>query len=237
MGLKAHWFHHVPFEGLGSIQGWLAEKRAQVSVTQFFAAEGPAFPRLDDVDLLIIMGGPMSVNNEKEHPWLREEKAFAAEAIRRGTPVLGICLGAQLIASALGAGVRPNALAEIGWHPVERVGAGGDLERQLPRQLLPFHWHGETFDLPPGARHIARSAACENQAFTVGDRVIALQYHLETTPALARGLVENCAADLVPGKYIQAPEQILGSRERFENANSVLAGILDALIQRSLVRR
>jgi len=191
---------------------------------------------LDDIDLLIIMGGPMSVNDEREHPWLREEKELTAQAIRRGTPVLGICLGAQLIASALGARIRRNTSAEIGWHAVESVGAGEGPAGPLPGRFLPFHWHGETFELPSGARHIARSAACENQAFTVGDSVIALQFHLEATPESARALVDNCAADLVPGRYIQAREQILGSPKLFQDANTVLTGILDALTQPSLVR-
>jgi GMP synthase-like glutamine amidotransferase len=234
MGLKVHWFQHVPFEGLGSIQEWLAARRAQVGVSRFF--DRPVLPGLDEVDLLIIMGGPMSVNDEKEHPWLRGEKEFAARAIRQGTPVLGICLGAQLIASALGAAVRRSAAAEIGWHAVQRAGSDGGLADCLPKEFLPFHWHGETFELPQGARKIARSAACENQAFTVGDRVIALQFHLEATPASARALVESCGADLVPGRYIQTQEQILGSPRKFERINSLMAGVLDALTGPQLVQ-
>lgn len=234
MGLKAHWLQHVPFERLGSIEQWLARRHARVSATRFF--DRPVLPGLDDLDLLIIMGGPMSVNDERAYPWLREEKEFVAKAIDRGKAVLGVCLGAQLIASALGARVRRNTFSEIGWFPVERVGAEGEaggavegLAEALPSRQEAFHWHGETFDLPPGARHIARSEACENQAFTVGHRVIALQFHLETTSVSAGALVENCRADLAPARFVQTESLILGKPERFRRINSVMAAVLDRL--------
>ncbi len=234
MGLRAHWLQHVPFEGLGSIEEWLSRKRARVSVTRFF--ERPVLPGLDDLDQLIIMGGPMSVNEESEFPWLKEEKEFVAKAISAGKAVLGMCLGAQLIASALGARVRRNQFAEIGWFPVERVDGGAEtgglasgLAGALPNGQEVFHWHGETFDLPPGARHVARSEACANQAFTIGDRVLALQFHLETTPASARGLVENCRGDLAPARFVQAESLILGRPEQFRGINTVMAAVLDRL--------
>ena len=233
MGLRAHWFQHVSFEGLGSIQDWLSARKAAVGVTRFH--ESPVLPSLDDVDLLIIMGGPMSVNDETEHPWLASEKEFTAQAIRRGTPVLGICLGAQLIASALGARVRRGAFTEIGWHTVERAGAAEGLAALLPRRMEAFHWHGETFDVPQGGHLLARSAGCENQAFQVGDRVLGLQFHLETTPASARALVESCRADLVPGKYVQTEREIMGSPAQFQLINSVMDGLLDALADPRLV--
>ena len=238
MGLRAHWFQHVPFEGLGSIEQWLISKRARVSSTRFF--DRPVLPSPDDLDLLIIMGGSMSVNEEQAYPWLKLEKEFVAPAIHEGKAVLGICFGAQLIASALGARVRRGTFAEIGWFPVERVTGGSNadgLEKSpggpavaLPRKLEAFHWHGETFDLPPGALHVARSEACENQAFTLGGHVLALQFHLETTSAAAEALVENCRGDLFPGPYVQPESAVLGTPDRFQRINSVMESVLDSLI-------
>jgi GMP synthase-like glutamine amidotransferase len=228
MGLRVHWLQHVPFEGLGSIEDWLAHRRARVSSTRFF--DQPRLPGVGDFDLLLVMGGPMSVNDEAAHPWLKDEKRLIATAIDAAKPVLGVCLGAQLIASALGAGVRRNPVAEIGWFPVERTAgpSAAGLEG-LPSRTEAFHWHGETFDLPPGARLAARSEACENQAFTVGDRVVAFQFHLETTPASARALVESCRADLAPGPFVQAQHQILGKPEQFARVNAIMRRVLDAL--------
>ncbi len=229
MGLKVHWFQHAPFEGLGSIAEWLARKAAQVSSTRFF--ERAVFPSLDDLDLLIVMGGPMSVNEENAHPWLKEEKELIAEAIGRGSAVLGICLGAQLIAAALGARVRRNDFTEIGWFPVEATGgtAAGGLDGILPRRLEAFHWHGETFDLPQGARHLARSEACSNQAFAFADRVLGLQFHLETTRASALALVESCRADLAPGPFVQAEDLVLGTPDQFRRIKAAMGSVLDRL--------
>lgn len=117
--MRAHYLQHVPFEGLGSIEAWLHEAGYSIGVTRLF--EGDAFPDPDDLDLLIVMGGPMSVNDEHRYPWLIQEKAFIRAAIDAGVAVLGVCLGAQLIASAHGAPVYPNHAAEIGWFPIEGV--------------------------------------------------------------------------------------------------------------------
>jgi GMP synthase-like glutamine amidotransferase len=198
---------HVPFEGLGSIEAWLGARPARVEYTRFYRS--PVLPDLRAVDLVIAMGGPMSVNDEREHPWLKPEKAFLKEAVGRGLPVLGVCLGAQMIASALGARVCANACKEIGWFPVRAVSTDADVFR-FPPQVTVFHWHGETFDLPPGAIHLASSAGCQNQAFQIGRNVIGLQFHLETTPESADAIIRNCRAELVEGEYVQT-EQALRS--------------------------
>jgi GMP synthase-like glutamine amidotransferase len=196
---------HVPFEGLGSIAAWLSERGAVVQHTRFYQVA--RLPDLRAVDLVIAMGGPMSVNDERDYPWLKEEKAFVKDAVRRGLPVLGVCLGAQLIASALGARVFPNAHREIGWFPIQAVAAHADAFR-FPDQTTVFHWHGETFDLPPGARRLARSAGCENQAFQIGPNVIGLQFHLETTPETADQLIRHCRGELIPGRYVQTEDAL-----------------------------
>jgi GMP synthase-like glutamine amidotransferase len=226
--MRVHWFQHVPFEGLGSIEPWLRAAGARVSSTKFFE-DDPILPRPGDVDLLVVMGGPMSANDESPLTWLGEEKRFIRVAIERGTAVLGVCLGAQLIASALGASVYANAEREIGWLPI----TGTADEAGLPawagarRETTVFHWHGETFDLPPGAEVLARSAACEHQAFRIGRRILGLQFHLETTAASARALVANCRADLAPGRFVQSESDILAAdAARHSSINTLMTETL-----------
>jgi GMP synthase-like glutamine amidotransferase len=225
--MRVHTLQHVPFEGLGSIQSWLESRSAEVGVTRLF--EEARFPDLREVDGVVVLGGPMSVNDEDLHPWLAAEKRFIAEAIAASKGVLGICLGAQLIASALGAKVFANPEREIGWFPVEPVpeaarSAFASLF-EVPREV--FHWHGETFELPPGAAWLARSDACEHQAFSIGERVLGLQFHLETTAASARALIENCPGDLAPGRWVQSGRQILGKDASFRRIHRVMASVLD----------
>ena len=196
---------HVPFEGLGSIEAWLSERGTAVHTTRFY--QSPVLPDPRSIDLVIAMGGPMSVNDERDYPWLKEEKAFVKEAVDRGCSVLGVCLGAQMIASALGARVFANTHKEIGWFPVQAVSTDSDAFR-FPPQATVFHWHGETFDLPPGAIHLASSAGCRNQAFQIGRNVIGLQFHLETTPETAHQLIRHCRDELAAGEYIQS-EKVL----------------------------
>ena len=117
--LRIHVLQHVPFEGLGAIEAWLLERRADIHYTRFF--DGDPLPPHDAVDLLIVMGGPMSVNDEVRLPWLEPEKRFVREAIERNIAVLGVCLGAQLIASALGSRVYSGPAKEIGWFPIQRA--------------------------------------------------------------------------------------------------------------------
>lgn len=174
----------------------------------------------------------MSVNDEGRLPWLRDEKRFLAEAIAGGKAVLGICLGAQLIASALGTRVYPAPEKEIGWFPVfaEPVGAGTFV---FPESTEVFHWHGETFSLPPGASHLASSAACQLQAFQIGARVIGLQFHLETTPESAEAIIGNCADELVHRqRYIQSEISMRAvPAARYAGINALMADTLDYLVR------
>ena len=229
--MRADFFQHVPFEGLGSIAPWLEARGASVTGTRFF--EEWTLPMANDVDLLIVMGGPMSVNDESIHPWLKDEKRFIKEAIARGKPVFGVCLGAQLIANAMGARVYANAEKEIGWFPIHRVDKprAGDAF-QFPKDSLVFHWHGETFDLPAGAIPLARSEGCENQAFQLGHKVIGLQFHLETTPQGAKDLVGKCRDELVPAKFVQSEEIILSApAERYTAINALMSDVLSFLVR------
>jgi GMP synthase-like glutamine amidotransferase len=204
--MRAHYLQHVGFEGIGHIDTWLAASGCAVSCTRFF--EDPALPAPDAFDLLVIMGGPMSVNDEVEYPWLAAEKRFIRATIEAGKAVLGICLGAQLIASALGSRVYRNPLPEIGWFPVAGSEGGQDNWR-FPVSLQAYHWHGETFDLPAGAVLLASSQVCRHQAFQLGRRVVGLQCHLESTPTTVAELVEHCYGERQAGSFVQSADAML----------------------------
>lgn len=228
--MQAHIFQHVSFESPGSIATWLNARGACVSVTHFHA--DAVLPDLENVDLLIIMGGPMSVNDAGTLPWLATEKHFIAEAIAAGKAVVGICLGAQLIAVALGSRVYPGLHKEIGWFDIVArplLDHESHLLR-LPESTRVFHWHGETFAIPEGATRLAGSRGCANQVFQVGRRVIGLQCHLETTPESARALVEACSDELVQaqgGQYVQDAATILGEdTASFDKMNAMMSAIL-----------
>lgn len=227
--LRVNVLQHVSFEGLGSIADWLAA-RVNTRVTFVRLYRGEALPPVDSADLIIALGGPMSVNDEALFSWLREEKRFLSEAITNGTPVLGICLGAQLIASALGASVYPGPEKEIGWFPVFAEPAQPEAFN-FPAESTVFHWHGETFDLPQGAIHLASSAVCRHQAFQVGPRAIGLQFHLETTPASAEAMLTHCADELRSQPFIQSEQELRRApAERYSAINALMANVLDYLV-------
>ena len=144
---------------------WFRERGWQVSLTEIYRDE--PLPPVDEIDWLVVMGGPMSANDESKHSWLTAEKDFIGQALQADKAILGVCLGSQLIADVLGSRVYRNSQPEIGWFPIQRSpeAAAHNLGKLFPQQAEVFHWHGETFDLPRGALHLARSQACANQAF------------------------------------------------------------------------
>jgi len=220
---------HVPFEGIGSIQQWMDSRDIAVSTARLY--EEPSVPRPGGFDWLIVMGGPMSVNDEDVHPWLRPEKRLIADAIEAGKIVLGICLGAQLIANALRARVFPNECKEIGWFPVRRPKAGpaSDFGRLFGDGQEVFHWHGDTFDLPPGAVRFLESDVCRNQAFSMGRNVLGLQFHLETTPESAASLIRHSRDEIAPFATIQTEAEMLARPKRFAVINRLMESVLDFL--------
>jgi GMP synthase (glutamine-hydrolysing) len=227
--MRIHYLQHVPFEGLGHIETWALQQGHGLSATALFSGE--PLPTPEAFDLLVIMGGPMGVYDTDEYAWLTPEKRFIEQALRAGKKVLGICLGAQLMADVLGAKVYKNRHKEIGWHPVARA-AGADnspLADLFPAQFQAFHWHGDTFDLPAGALHLAQSEACRHQAFFYPPGVLGLQFHLESTEASIAQLIANCGDELVPGPYIQGEVDIREHRDRIAPSNARMRAILDFL--------
>lgn len=225
--LRVHWLQHVPFEGLGSIGPWLQRQGHQVSSTRLHAGE--PLPQVDAFDWLIVMGGPMNVDAQAEYPWLAAERQLVGAALAAGKRYLGICLGAQIMARALGAAVTPGQ-AEIGWFDVTLAepGAGNPLLQDFPRRFAAFHWHGDHCALPPDCIHAATSNACRNQAFIHGSNAIGLQFHLETTAEGAAAMAPYCADELVCGDSVQARDAMFANPERFGALNQ----LMDALLAR-----
>ncbi|MFZ5755366.1 MAG: type 1 glutamine amidotransferase [Pseudomonadota bacterium] len=224
--MRIHCLQHVPFETPAAIADWAQQHRHRIDSTLMH--DDVVLPRLADIDMLVLMGGPMSVNDEAVLPWLVQEKHYLRRAIQAGKRVLGVCLGAQMIADVLGAPVTRNRYREIGWFPLLRErGLPPPLARLMPPTLNAFHWHGETFELPPGAIRIASSAACRNQIFSAGDRILGLQCHLETTLAGAQDLVRHCGDELVDAPYVQRADEFTSAPQRFAAANVAMVQLLD----------
>jgi len=218
---------HVEFEGPAAIADWAAVRGVQVRVCHL--GRNGILPLIYDFDMLTIMGGPMSANDQAQLDWLGPEIALIRETIAADKTVFGVCLGAQMIAKALGARVYPGSAKEIGWFPVERTSAH-PLFDGLPDNFTPLHWHGETFDLPYGAKLLAKSNITVNQAFAVGQRVLGLQFHMEATEDSVRILVKAAAHEVGCGPFEQQPGIILAKLGQCARLRPLLETVLDRLI-------
>ena len=227
--MRLHFLQHVPFEGPGCIRAWAAAAGWEITGSHLYRDH--RFPAIDDFDWLVIMGGPMNIYDEVQYPWLAREKVFIDRAIAGQKVVLGICLGAQLIAAVLGARVSRSRHEEIGWFPVHRTVPSTQVPQVTAIEdcLDALHWHADTFDLPDRAVHLARSAACENQAFVYNDRVVGLQFHLEMTAEGLQDLVQHSGQRITAGRFVQPPATMLAQAERFQRANRVMNRLLDGL--------
>ncbi len=226
--MKLHYLQHVPFEDLGSIEQWAIAAGAEISCTKLYNNE--ALPLVDSLDWLVIMGGPMNIYDYGKYPWLSTEKLFIKEAIEQGKIVLGICLGAQLIADVLGSKVYANQDKEIGWLPITiSENISPELKKVLPINPIALHWHGDTFDLPEKSVHLAKSKACQNQGFIYQKKVIGLQFHLETTHKSLSSLIENCRDGLIDAPFIQSAEEMLCDNDRFTQINIIMDKLLSFL--------
>lgn len=222
--MRIHWFQHVPFEGLGLIEPWLVSRGHTLTATRWW--NGETAPAGDVFDALIVMGGPMNIYEHDAFPWLVAEKAAIGEAILAGKSVLGVCLGAQLIADVLGGEVTRNAEREIGWWPIRPVPTPADADEAgfaLPAETTVLHWHGDTFSLPPGAARLADSEACAQQAFVWGGRVLGLQFHIEMDATAVATIAEGCADELAGGgRWVQPAEALIAGAATHGSASAML---------------
>lgn len=227
--MRIHYLQHVRFEGLGYIEQWVRKQGHLLSATALYAGE--PLPPFDAFDLLIIMGGPMGVYDTDQYAWLLQEKRFLETAFKQDKPILGICLGAQLMADVLGAKIYQNQYKEIGWHAVTRTDAaeGTEFAEVFPERFQAFHWHGDTFDLPAGALHLAQSEACRHQAFFFPPAAIGLQFHLESTWESIDQLITHCGHELVTAPYIQSPADIRNQKALVAPSNTQMDRILNYL--------
>ena len=210
---------HVPFEGPAQISTWLQAQGHRVTIIPVYSWPASIWiPIASRADILVVMGGPMGVYQEHQCPWLPAEVEFLADRISSGGPTIGVCLGAQLLARAAGAAVYPHRIREIGWWPVE-ICAGStigvddpasvwrDVFSKVDEHPVVFHWHGDTYDLPPGSIQIARSRGCDQQGFVIGDRIIGLQFHLEGDSRSIASMYEAGAGEISGGLYESGPRQ------------------------------
>ena len=244
MTIRIHALFHTNYEDLSFIKQWATNYNHMLTITRSY--NNDLLPEHDSFDWLIVMGGPMSVHDEEEYPWLIAEKHLIRQAIDTGKTVIGICLGAQLIAHCLGANVQPANVKEIGWLPIRLTPAGQmhPLLQDLPKQAFTvFHWHGDGFDCPQGATAIATSQAWVNQGFiyqtplhkALGTWIVGWQCHFEVTKESLVKMVTNGADYIKDGlsnypETVQSADEIIARSDQYiEENNARLAAMLNRL--------
>jgi GMP synthase-like glutamine amidotransferase len=214
---------HMQHEGPAALADWGTARGHAMQTWPLYA--DPRLPTLDRFDLLAVLGGGMSVHDGDIHPWLEPERALIRNALAAGKRVIGLCLGAQQLAHALGAEVTPNPEREVGFWPIRRVGTS----LPLPERLTACHWHGDTFALPEGAILLAESDACRHQVFVTGDGLgLGLQCHLEATPEWVDACCTADASYLVPGRWMQDAARLRGEYDAYPAMHAALFDLLDA---------
>ncbi len=196
--------------------------------------KGEAIPDSVDADVLMTFGGAISLAGPIHPPWVAHEQALIREYVGHGRRVLGICLGSQMVASALGGRVRRNAEPEIGWHTIEQMGElkSPVVAETFPQQMTVLQWHQDTFEIPPGATHLFRSQACENQGFTIDDRVFAFQFHLEASPRTVDIFLAVSDLAKQPRPFVQSePEIIRGKEVHLRQQTETLERFLEAFLK------
>ena len=225
--MSPHCIMHVPFEGPGYVEEWFLSKGQELKIWPLY--KEPVLPHPEDVDFLVIMGGTMNIYETDLYPWLETERSLLQSCLDRGTRMLGICLGAQLLADLLGKKIYPCSHKEIGWFPLtlDRRIRSHSIFRTLPETMNAFHWHGETFDLPEGSIHIGSTEACPNQGFLYNQQVMALQFHLEVTAGILEELIQNCSHELDGSVFVQDAAELVKGLQNGPKNREILFGMLD----------
>lgn len=223
---------HVSFEKPGVIPDWARFNNIDYQVFHIYRNE--PLPSPDDFDYLVMMGGPMSVNDHIEYPWIEKEMTLIRQCLVSQVPVIGICLGSQMLAKALGANVYQSTQKEIGWYPVhfetQHLPAGMKVQ---PISIDVFHWHGETFDLPDECVRLASSELTPNQFFLYKDLAMGIQFHAEVKAENVQELTSLCADELNEnGSHIMDKQAILRADIDYGSINQMMYNWLNFLFRR-----
>ncbi|MDA8743046.1 type 1 glutamine amidotransferase [Rubripirellula amarantea] len=221
---------HTAVDSPGVVTNWMNQK--QVEHTLLRLDRGDEIPFTFDADALMCFGGPQALHLPDLPTWVEQEKNLMRHFIENGRKVLGVCLGAQMLASALGAPTFRNAEPEVGWHKIEKV-SGSSVFADLPDQAKVLHWHQNTFALPEGAVHLYQSKACVNQGFAMSDLAVGFQFHPEVTEQTIRYFLQVSGLVRKSGDYVQSREFI--EKNTAENLGPMNRWFLDFL-QSWLVR-
>lgn len=225
--MHIYFLQHTAYDGPARLSDWLTGMGHSHNVCHLYADEAP--PRLEDCDALIVLDGPQNIDDTERHPWLKREKKLIARALKSGKPLLGIGMGAQLLAAGLGAIVSRGTYTETGWHTMTLA---PDSPFDLPERFEVFQWHRNVFGLPDNALPLGASAASPVQGFAWdAGRVVGLQCRLDVTSATAATLLEHMPNELAaPGPFVQSHDEILAEPRRFDH----LAALLDRVLVRWL---
>lgn len=219
---------HAAIEQPGTISEWARQRGHRMNTVHLY--RGERLPEaLDDPDMLLVMGGPMNIYEDNRYPWLAAEKEGIARAISSGRLVVGICLGAQLVAGALGARISRNTCREIGWFPVDFTETATKLFPDLPRKNTVFHWHSDSYDLPAGAGLLASSEGTPCQAFSHGGHVFAFQFHMEVTSEMVGDFTSAFGDELVPDRFVQDRDRIHSEKGHYSRNRELFFSMLDAM--------
>lgn len=207
--MRLHVIVHAPFEKLGAIKNWAKDKAHTITETHIYNNEN--LPPQNEFDFLIVMGGPQSPLQTGKFPYLLDEIAFIKSTVKAKKPIIGICLGAQLIGEALGAKTEKSEFKEIGLYPVQltKEGLEDPVFKTFGREFNVMHWHNDMPGIAKNAVLLAKSKGCAHQAFRYGDRIYGLQFHLEMTSEILHDLIGNCEKDLTPNKYVRSKEEMV----------------------------
>jgi GMP synthase-like glutamine amidotransferase len=226
--MKIHVLQHADYEGPGDIAVWAHDRGHTVAITHLY--RGDALPFWDSFDLLVVMGGEMNIYQYRDWPWLKPEREMIEASLAVGKRVVGICLGAQLIADALGSRVTQNPEYELGWLPITFTPEAQGLFGHLPEQATVLHWHGDTFELPEAATRLAFTPGCPEQGYVIPEKCLGLQFHMEADPSLASQMVQS-QESWPAGQFVQTRLEILVQAAiHHQNNRYLLHGMLDAFV-------